>query len=172
MTPRDEQTLSRCPGCRAWLSSSDGPTHLYIGASAECWERYGAVLEQAYSSSDRRAVLQLAVDAYACQHPGEPARRSAQSAGIHLATLCMVFEQDSDPREGPRLHRRMVARPEGFTWLEPPDDRGHRTIGDVLESEHYAAAVTTWARDVWLAWAEHHDTVRSWVGTSLRPAGR
>lgn len=132
------------------------------------------MLERAYADSVCREVLQLAVDAYACQHPGEQERRSAQSVGIHLMTLCMVLEQGADPRDGPKLHKRMVARPDVFTWLTPPQDRGHRTVLDVLdvlETDAYAAAVTAWAKDVWAAWVAHHETVRAWIGSSLTPAG-
>lgn len=161
---------SRCPGCDVELPVSGGPTHPYIGASAGCWERYGLVLERAYADPERREVLQLAVDAYACQHPGVPERRSAQSVGIHLMTLFMVLEQGADPRDGPKLHKRMVARPEVFTWLTPPQDRGRRTVLDVLDTDAYAAAVTAWAEDVWAAWATHHDTVRAWISSSLTPA--
>jgi hypothetical protein len=57
----------------------------------------------------------------------------------------MVLEQGADPREGPKLHRRMVARPDVFTWLTPPHDRGHHTVLDVLDGEAYVAAVTAWA---------------------------
>lgn len=151
---------------------SEGPSHPYIGASAACWELYGRVLERAYADPVRREVLQLVVDAYACQHPGEEEGRSAQSVGIHLVTLCMVLEHGADPREGPKLHKRMVARPAIFTWLPPPTARGHRTVLDVLDADEYAAAVTGWAKSVWGAWEEHHDTVRRWVGPSLSSAKR
>ncbi|MBA2343037.1 MAG: hypothetical protein H0V85_06235 [Thermoleophilaceae bacterium] len=130
------------------------------------------MLERAYADPVRREVLQLVVDAYACQHPGVPERRSAQSVGIHLMTLCMVLEQGADPRDGPKLHKRMVARPDVFTWLMPPEDRGDRTVLDVLDTDAYAAAVTAWAEDVWAAWVAHHETVRAWIGSSLTQAGR
>jgi Family of unknown function (DUF5946) len=73
------------------------------------------------------------VDAYACQHPGEPGRRSAQSVGIHLMTLCLVLEDGADPRNGPKLHRRMVKRP-GLRWLAPPARRGQRTVRGLLSA--------------------------------------
>lgn len=165
--PDGDPDRSRCPGCDLELGRLDAPTHPYVGASPACWERYGRVLERAYADSLRREVLQLAVDAYACQHPGVPGRRSAQSVGIHLVTLCMVLEQGTDPRVGPKLHKRMVARPDVFTWLTPPGDRGHRTVLDVLTTDAYAAAVRAWAQDVWGAWEAHHDTVRSWVSPCL-----
>jgi Family of unknown function (DUF5946) len=123
---------------------------------------YGRVLERAYSDRRCRDVRQLVVDAYACQHPGEPGRRSAQSVGIHLMTLCMFIEDGADPREGPRLHRRMTERPE-FTWLDPPADRGALTVVDLADADAYAEAAWAWGRDVWAAWSPHHRTVRDWL---------
>ena len=48
-----------------------------------------------------RDVLQLVVDAYACQHPGEPGRRSAQSVAIHRARR--LAGVGTAPRHGPRV---------------------------------------------------------------------
>jgi hypothetical protein len=160
------QPQTACPGCGLLLPVQDGPTHAYIGASAACWALYGRALERSYSDPSCRDVLQLVVDAYACQHPGEPGRRSAQSVAIHLMTLCLVLEDGADPREGPRLHRRMVDRPT-FTWLTPPAQRGERTVRDLLAADAYDGAAWAWARDVWLAWAPHHATVRAWLAASL-----
>ena len=166
MSARD---VSACPGCGLRLAASDGPAHPYIGASPACWALYGRALARAYGDPVCREVLQLAVDAYACQHPGSPGRRSAQSVGIHLMTLCLVLEAGADPREGPRLHRRMVARP-AFNWLEPPPERGRVTVAALLDaptSAAYVDAVWAWARDTWRAWQPHHDAVRSWIPPSL-----
>lgn len=130
------------------------------------------MLARAYNDETGRQVLQLAVDAYACQHPGQPGQRSAQSVGIHLMTLCLVLERGADPREGPRLHKRMVARPT-FTSLEPPTDRGALTAADIfetLDAEAYVASVTAWAGAVWGAWSIHHDTVRAWISPTLSDA--
>jgi len=154
-----------CPGCGLDLPTCAGASHPYIGAAPACWELYGRVLARAYGDAACRDVLQLAVDAYACQHPGVPGRRSAQSVGLHLATLCMVLEHGADPREGPKLHRSMVSRA-AFTWLEPPADRGRVTAADVCDAPTgvaYADAVWAWAEDVWRAWQRHHAAVRGWV---------
>jgi hypothetical protein len=161
--------VGACPGCGLRLEASAGPVHPYIGASPACWALYGRVLDRAYSDAACRDVLQVVVDTYACQHPGEPGRRSAQSVGIHLMTLCMVLEDGADPREGPKLHRRMVARP-AFTWLEPPPERGRVTVAALLDAPSAAAyvdAVWAWARESWRAWQPHHDTVRAWIAPSL-----
>jgi hypothetical protein len=84
-------------------------------------------------------------------------------------TLYMVLEDGADPREGPKLHRRMVARP-AFTWLAPPRERGRVTVAALLDaptSAAYVDAVWAWARDVWRAWHPHHDVVRTWIALSL-----
>ena len=152
-----------------WLAALEGPTHPYVGSSAACWELYGRALARAYGDPECRGVLQLAVDAYACQHPGRPERRSAQSVGIHLMTLALVLEDGADPAEGPKLHKRMVARPP-FSWLEPPSNRGRIAVAALVEAPSTAAFVDetwAWAHDVWRAWRSHHATVRSWISASL-----
>lgn len=170
--PQRRAELVACPGCGLRLPSCDGPTHPYIEASPACWALSGQMLARAYSDAACREVLQLAVDAYACQHPGQPGRRSAQSVGIHLMTLCLVLEHGADPREGPKLHKRMVAHPT-FTWLEPPADRGDLTAAaafETLDAEAYVASATAWASVVWTAWSIHHDTVRAWIAPTLSHA--
>lgn len=127
--------------------------------------RTGEVSARTYQDPQRQVVLQVQVDAYAAQHPGLPGRRSAQSVGIHLMTLCLVLERGADPREGPRLHKQMVQRPV-FHWLEPPPARGLVTVLDVLatsDADSHIAAVNDWGRSVWDAWATHHATVRAWL---------
>ena len=160
----------QCPGCRAELPPVDGPTHRYIGASPACWAVYGQALERGYSDPACGAVLQLVVDAYACQHPGEPERRSAQSVAIHLMTLSLFLEGRAAPRDGSRLHKRMVESRQRFEWLEPPGQRGQRTVASVAEAPSaaaYAEAAWAWARDVWHAWEPHHATVRRWLAAAL-----
>jgi len=156
---------SACCGCGAVLPAVDGPTHPYILSSPACWATYGEISARTYQDPRRQGVLQVQVDAYAVQHPGVPGRRAAQSVGIHLMTLCLVFERGADPREGPRLHNQMVQRPV-FHWLEPPPDRGDVTVLDVLATsspEGHIAAVNEWGRSVWDAWAPHHAIVRDWL---------
>ncbi|MBA3839846.1 MAG: hypothetical protein H0X55_06055 [Thermoleophilaceae bacterium] len=158
-----------CPGCGALLPAEDGPTHPYIRASPACWARYGEVLAREFGDPDYFALHQLTVDAYAVQHPGVAERRAIQSVGLHLMTLCMVIEDGADPREGPKLHRRMVRRP-AFEWLDPPPMDGRLTVAAILPAQspsEHERLVRAWARDVWEAWTPHHETVRRWVRHSL-----
>jgi hypothetical protein len=152
------------------LPASDGPTHAYIGASAACWALYGALLAREYQDAELFSRHQLTVDTYAVQHPGLAGRRSAQSVGLHLMTLCLVLDRGADPADGPLLHRRLVERP-AWEWLEPPRPNGTMTVADVLAAasvdEHHHL-VGKWAADVWEAWRPHHELVRAWVDASLR----
>jgi hypothetical protein len=159
-----------CPGCGLTLPASDGPTHAYIGASAACWALYGELLAREYEDAELFARHQLTVDTYAVQHPGVEERRSAQSVGLHLMTLCLVLERGADPADGPLLHRRLVKRP-AWEWLEPPQPNGAMTVADVLtamSAEDHRRLVGDWATDVWATWHVHHELVRMWVDASFR----
>ncbi len=160
---------SRCPGCGLVLPEHDGPTHPYIGTSPACWALYGQLIAREFNAPAYFVIHQMTTDTYAVQHPGVPERRSIQSVAIHLMTLCLVLEQGADPRDGPKLHKRMVERP-AFHWLEPPQPNGNMTIANVLPAEDLVAhqrLVTAWARGVWKAWTPHHATVRAWIEHSL-----
>jgi len=137
-------------------------------SSAACWAAYGEVLARSFQDPDRREVHQLAVDAFAVQHPGDPGRREAQSVAIHLMTLCMVIEEGLDPCRGPALHKQMVHRPV-FHRLKPPTDRGEVTAADVAsagDADAHVERVRQWADSAWRAWQDHHETVRQWLSYS------
>ncbi|HEX2125361.1 MAG TPA: DUF5946 family protein [Thermoleophilaceae bacterium] len=149
------EPLSRCPGCGLVHPEREGPTHPYLVASPGCWAMYGEVLAREYGDPAYFRVHQLTVDTYAVQHPGRRERRTIQSLGLHLSSLCLVVERGGDPTAGPRFHRRLAGRA-GFDWLEPPEPRGRLTVADVRgagDPGEHAAAVEAWARDVWAAWA-------------------
>lgn len=157
-----------CPGCGARLPAADGPTHAYIGASAACWARYGELLAQA-AADPARGGGQLAVDAYAVQHPGRPERRAIRSVAGHLMSLCLVLERGLDPDEAPRLLDLVLRRAPDLRWLEPPVPNGTLTVVDVLAAApgDRAGCVELWARDVWRAWAAHAPQVRAWLDEAL-----
>lgn len=164
-----EAEATRCPGCGVDLPRKDGAVHPYIGSSAECWSRFGALLALEFEDQAWFRCHQVTVDSYAAQHPGKPERRSIQSVALHLMTLGMVLERDLDPSDAPQLHKQMAHRPE-FTWLEPPPMEGRLTVLDVLgakDADEHERRVRAWGRDVWEAWSSHHDTVWEWVETSL-----
>ena len=161
--------MSACPGCGLDLPDSDGPTHAYLGASAACWALFGEVLAREFGDPGYFSIHQLTVDTYAVQHPGQEERRTIQSAGLHLMTLCLVVERDFDPTKGPVMHKQFVGRPE-FHRLEPPAHLGDLTVADVHRASNaneHKLAVQRWARSVWAAWSPHHDQIRRWLDESL-----
>jgi hypothetical protein len=124
------QRLVRCVGCGAPVPDVDGPTHAYIGASPRCWQAYGELLARDYGEGRAPPIVELAVDAYAVQHPGVPGRRSGQSVAIHLMILCLVLERGLDPARATRARRHYTHR--AFPWLAPPASQGEVTVLDVL----------------------------------------
>ncbi|CAA9529684.1 MAG: hypothetical protein AVDCRST_MAG79-800 [uncultured Thermoleophilia bacterium] len=169
---------SACPGCGAVLAESGGATHRYLTSSAACFAAYGVVSARAYEDPARRRVHQLAVDAWAVQHPGAPSRVTDQSVALHLMTLYLFLEEGVEPEQGPALHRSMVARRIAYEHLEPPADRGDVTVvtpvSATTTTEHIGA-VRLWAKSAWRAWSPHHRQVREWVdawrGRGSRPRG-
>ncbi|MEO8328728.1 MAG: DUF5946 family protein [Candidatus Nanopelagicales bacterium] len=157
---------SGCPGCGEQFPAVVAPTHPYLDASPACWQQFGLLLAAQYSNAERMGFHQVVVDTYAAQHPGTlKDRRQVQSTGIHLITLCLFLDHGVDPVHGSKLHARMVNRPT-FQGLKVPEQRGLLTVtsvptsGPAVDARNAAYA---WAEDVWRAWSEHHDAIRSWL---------
>jgi hypothetical protein len=152
-----------------------GPTHAYVGASPACWRLYGRVSTLSWGRPDDLQLDRLVVDAYGAQHPGRRQVRAVQSVAVHLMGLCTVLERGAEPRIMPTRDRKRVRRTLDLHWLEPPSPIGTLTVRGPLRAngpDEHAARVEAWARDVWAAWASHHDTVRSWLDVaSRRPDG-
>jgi hypothetical protein len=137
---------------------------------------YGEVLARSYGDPECRTVHQVLVDAYAVQHAprdaGGASRRQVQEVALCLMTLGLVVEDGVDPREGPALHKRMVARRPEFRWLAPPPSSGPTTVGDVRgahDAVEHRRLVLAWGGQVWRAWVAHHATVRAWNTYALSP---
>jgi Family of unknown function (DUF5946) len=158
-----------CPGCGLREPDTGGTPPAEREAFAECWQRYGELLARSYSQP-YRGVHQLVVDAYAAQHPGGQTRREIQRVALCLMTLCLFIENGADPREGPALHKRMMANRPDFHWLQPPPLRGLLTVVDILAAStpaEHERLTWAWGRDVWQAWAPHHLTIREWNTSAL-----
>jgi len=157
-----EGQLVACPDCRALVPDVDGPTHAYLGGDAGCWATWGELQARDYVDLAAAAVMPLAIDAYAAQHPGLEGRRQAQSAWVHLVSLCATLERGLSPADGIRLKHEMLRDHPTFPWLEPPADPGPVTVLDAAatNAEELGTVVQRWATSVWGAWAEHHRAIR------------
>lgn len=157
----DRQT--RCFSCGALVRDIDGPTHSYMDSSPGCWELYCEVLARAYSPEYRDPhILQVAVDAFACQHPGKPERRAIQSVNGHLVSLYLFYEKKTVSKQASSAVKHLVEDENtvtGFTWLEPPSFKDSLTVADVLRaksaSEH-KKLVNDWGESVWNVWKVKH----------------
>jgi Family of unknown function (DUF5946) len=157
---------SACPGCGLLLPIHKGPTHAYVGASPACWRLYGQVSTLSWGAAQGLPLSRLVVDTYRVQHPGKPQVRAVQSVAVHLMGLCMVLERGEEPHLLALRDRKPVRRTLDLHWLHPPRPNGTLTVVGPLHArgpDDHAASVEAWARDVWAAWAPHHETVRRWV---------
>jgi len=152
-----------CPGCGLVGGSIEGPTHRYMLSSPRCWALHGELLATG-------PTTQLAVDAYAAQHPGNPERRAIQSVGLHLVSLCAAFERDWRQEHAIGLIRRAAESGVRWQWLDPNPPVGSITVADVVAEDEWPArqaAVRIWAEDVWATYSEHHSLIRVWLDSVL-----
>lgn len=126
---------------------------------------YGTIMARYYQNAEYRAVYQLAIDAWAVQHPQRP-QGTDQSLALHLMTLLLFLDEDVDPARGPSLHKEMMVGRHVFEHLDPPVDRGALTVAHVVSARdavEHARLVREWAASAWQAWTPHHPVVRAWV---------
>ncbi|WP_138734116.1 DUF5946 family protein [Modestobacter excelsi] len=146
-----------CPGCGAVLVP--GPVGSSPGASASCAGLFEVTVrglrEEAAQDVRTAALLQLATDAYAAQHPvaGEPAAAALR--------LCLWLERGTDPlRAGGLAGRVDDAAPR----LPSRPVRWTTTVADLaadLDVVDLPALVRSWAHAVWTDGAAAHPAVRA-----------
>lgn len=154
-----------CPGCGLMLPDFDGRTHEYLGASAACWKLYGELLADEYGRFRLPPEHKFTVDAYAVQHPGVDERRTRQSVAAHLIRLCLMLERDREPAFATRLMSRSTNGAFQFPWFGLATPLGTLTVLDMLGAPDLAthnARVREWADDLWSAYAEQQELVRTW----------
>lgn len=170
MTPVGKDTAASataCPGCGVVLADPGNVATPHRGASPGCWAVYGDILAREYGEFSYPAIHRLTVDAYGAQHPGERSPTSIQSQAVHLIALHLAIEEGIEPRRVPSEIGRLVADPSALRWLEPPPPDGQRTVLDVASARNlkeHRLRVEWWARSIWEAWSDHHDTIRGWAG--------
>ncbi|WP_051142583.1 DUF5946 family protein [Gryllotalpicola ginsengisoli] len=148
--------MSTCPGCG--LVRPDDPAAVPadgLDASAECWAVYGEVTARAISEPRLAPWHQLAVDAYAAQHPlasAKPIRTAFALIGLLLAV-----ERGASGFEVRAAHKRLAdARRDWPAFARPAAlDEVRLTVAEVraaTDPAAHIAALQTWAAAVWAAW--------------------
>jgi hypothetical protein len=149
-----------CPSC-GWESvGSWSAVEPPLRASPECYTAYQEL--SAYNLLRARSdfLHQEAVDAYAAQHPGPPAKPIRiwfALVGLHLA-----LDQGRSGREVQRAHMELGRRKRTWPILPAADDLRCTSAGDVMRhppGDVRDDAVLSWATEVWEGWSSVHATI-------------
>ncbi len=143
-----------CPDCGAGIPSG----------MENCRQIFDEVLAREFSDFRYGRVHRMTVDAYSLQHP-DSFLKSFTSHAAHLTGLCWAFEYDGSPKIGKALKRWYDSKPQKQKVREP-EEKGKKTIADIHKAndpDDHVKLVREWAWEAWQAWAESHETVRSWV---------
>lgn len=151
-----------CPDCGSVVS----------GGRDGCRNMFEEIIAREFSDYRYGRVHRLTVDAYSMQHP-DAYMRSGKSFAAHLTGVCAAIEF-ADPHE---LNRAVQAWASRNPQIDKPDHiperRGSLTVAYIHSSpdaETHVGRVGEWARDVWNAWAEHHDLARELIRTASASA--
>jgi hypothetical protein len=155
-----------CDGCGALVPDVTWPVHRYIGASPGCWAIYAEVFGGGLLGPLPGPYGALIVDAYAAQHPGVPGPQSTQSVWVHLIALQLVLEGGQPTTQLIRIRKAVGELFPDLPWLEPPGFLGEVTFPDLDAASDgpLDELAARWVEGVWVAWAVHHDAVRSKAG--------
>jgi hypothetical protein len=151
-----------CPlcGCRGAAEASWAPEPPFR-ASAACYASYLDL--SAYNVERARPdfLHQEAVDAYAAQHPGPPAKPI--SLWFALVGLHLAIEGGRTGRAVQSAHTRLARHRRAWPSLPARTDLTGLTAAGVLAhpaGDDRDAALLAWATQVWSRWAHVHDAIQ------------
>jgi len=143
------------------------------GGGAGCLGLFEEILAREFSDYRYGRVHRLTVDAYSLQHP-DKYMRSGKSFAAHLTGMCAALEGADAPSINQAVQRWLSTNPRVEKPARLPSRRGSLHITYVHAAAHadeHVARVREWARDVWAAWAEHHDFARRLIGEATSHGG-
>lgn len=129
---------------------------------AGCLEIFEEILAREFSDYRYGKIHRLTVDAYSLQHP-DRYMRSGKSFAAHLTGMCAALEGGDALEINRAVQRWLGTNPKVEKPAHLPERRGSLNVTclrDVADAGEHAGRVREWARDVWGAWAEHHDLAR------------
>ena len=161
---------STCPSCgMSALRQTDLPVESSFPASPECWLEFGRLTAYNLQHASYDFRHQVAVDSYAAQHPGPPAKRVTlwfALAGLHLA-----LDEGWTGRQVQVAHQQLSRLDKAGPDLDRLVGQSAMTVGDVMAArsgEERNTALMDWARVVWRAWSPCHAV----IAASLPPLSR
>jgi hypothetical protein len=131
-------------------------------ASAECYAAYQELAAYNLTGGRRDFIHQEAVDAYAAQHPGPPAKPIATWFG--LVGLHLALDLGRTGREVQQAHMRLARHGRRWPELPAPADLTGMVVADVISrpaDDTRDEALLLWAGEVWQHWSAVHETIAS-----------
>lgn len=148
-----------CFACGGRFEPNEGgETHAYMLSSPGCWAAYGELLAREYSDPALfTASHRLTVDAYAVQHPGDPAeRRAVQSFWIHGASLWLELRMGQSHELATRALKALAGLDFAQRPLQQPSFAiTHADVSASPVAKHEALA-RDWAEESLTAWEPAH----------------
>lgn len=129
---------------------------------AGCLRLFEEVLAREFSDYRYGRIHRLTVDAYSLQHP-DKYMRSGKSFAAHLTGMCAALEHKDTAALNSVVQRWLSTNPRIDKPARVPEHRGAITvtyIHSARDADEHVKRVKKWARDVWGAWAAHHDLAR------------
>ncbi len=159
--------MVQCPGCGARFRPEGLPPAERANAVGECLAAFHQLTLSTLTLGDDEFVHQYAVDAWAAQHAGGPAR--PVSTFFALAGLYFALEHGFTGRQVQQAHVSMSRSDKQWPIFVSPDRDGETTILDVLGNENL---LSRWMSDVWNSWSFEQPRVRSMADALLARAPR
>lgn len=129
---------------------------------AGCLKIFEEIIAGEFSDYRYGKIHRLTVDAYSLQHP-DKYMRSGKSFAAHLTGLCTALEGEEALALNQTVQKWLSTNPQIDKPAHIPERRGDLTvtyIRSAVDADEHIKRVREWARDVWGAWAEHHDLAR------------
>ncbi|MBV8859165.1 MAG: hypothetical protein JOZ02_19690 [Acidobacteria bacterium] len=152
MSTSENVTSDVCEDCGASVA----------GGRDGCLKLFEEVIAREFSDYRYGRVHRLTVDAYSLQHP-DKYMRSGKSFAAHLTGMCAAVEHEDAPALNQTIQKWLSTNPQVEKPARLPERRGDLNITHIHGAEDadaHVKRVGEWARDVWGAWAEHHDLAR------------
>jgi hypothetical protein len=138
---------------------------IVAGGMAGCLKLFEEILVREFSDYRYGRAHRLTVDAYALQHP-DRYMRSGKSFAAHLTGMWAALEHEDALAMNRVVQKWLSSNPRIDKPAHLPEHRGELTVSYIHsapDAEEHVNRVKKWARDVWAAWAEHHDLARQLI---------
>ena len=130
---------------------------------------FGKILEKEFGNPNYRLNSRWTTDAYAIRHYGKASvPQAVKSVNHHLIRLTFHFDYKMTVKQCDSAFRSLTQLKGNFKWMVPPENVGNITVADVMKaksSQEHLKLVEEWAYEAWMAWKQHHLSIRYFIET-------